>query len=105
MNRMSRAGRKAVMFGILRARFKMGKNDSVTVGYMARKMGLKSSTYLKKLADELCKENDEIQVMDFSWGRAFKYKPLVQTDFFDRVIKVNGLPVKPRDMFESGVAQ
>lgn len=97
MKRMSRAGRKTMAFEILRYRHKIGKSDSVTIGYIAKKMGIKSSTYLKKILEELLRENDQIQAVDFSWGRAFRFVPYEQTSFLDRipVIKNKGRAEQP----------
>jgi len=75
------------------------------VGDIAKKMGLKSSTYLKNICRDLCRKEFGVYMISTPKGDYFGYEPLRQTDFFDRVIKINGLPTKPRDMFESGVAR
>ncbi len=100
MNRMSRAGRKQVIIHVLQARFKTGKKDAVTVGFIARCMGLKSSTYLKNLLQELENEDDRILSYDFSWGRAYKFKPYEQTTFLERDITINGQLVAVRDFYD-----
>jgi len=89
MKRMSRAGRKDAMYGILRRHFLSGKTTGVTVGFIARKMGLKSSTYLKNLLKEMCEDYPQIQRLSAGDHSVYRFREMRQTDFFDRVITIN----------------
>jgi len=56
MERMNRAGRKIAVEVAIRKLVKRGKHDVFTKGEIARAMGLRSSTYLRDLLDEMCLE-------------------------------------------------
>jgi len=105
MTRMSRAGRKHEVHMLLMREYRKDSHAVFFVGDIARKMGLKSSTYLKNILRHLVSLELGVYMISTPQGDYFGYEPLRQTDFFDRVIKINGLPTKPRDLFESSVAQ
>ncbi len=90
MKRMSRAGRKAEMRSILYDRWASGKEDGVTVGFIARKMGGVSSSKLTQMLMEMEREDSEIQSIEFTWGRSYKYKPLEQKPLPMRDLIING---------------
>lgn len=60
MTRIDRAGRKQAILKVLVQQSKRSKNRWMTIGKIARRMGLKSSTYLKDLCWELINEVDGV---------------------------------------------
>lgn len=78
MTYVSRAGRKAMMKRHLKKHFSKGYKGGMQVGGLARKMGVKSSTELKKMLMEMVAEDDEIMYRDSENGRFWYYRPYVQ---------------------------
>jgi len=90
MERLSRAGRKAAMKRVLMQHRKRGNIGSMTVGQIARRMGGKSSSNLKKMLIEMSKEEDEIVI---DWTRdvfAVMFIPMTPTVLPQRFITING---------------
>jgi hypothetical protein len=71
------------------------------VGYIAHKMGLKSSTKIKNLCRHLVSLDIGVIQVSSKRGDAFCYKFPVQTDFLDRVILINHKPITVRDEIHS----
>lgn len=91
-NRLNRAGRKAAIYKVLRYHYVKTGSWGLTTGEIARRMGMKSSTYLKNICKEMTKEYDEITMKTRNGFDVFQYRPYVQKSLYDRlpVIKVNG---------------
>jgi len=100
MNRMSRAGRKLYIKSVLRMAWRDDKKAYFTVGQIARKMGLKSSTYLKKVLFEMSNDNPEIIHLQQGGMDMWRYQPLAQMSFFERGITINGQLVAVRDFYD-----
>ena len=93
MVRISRAGRKLVIRSILRMAWRDNPKQYFTVGQVARKMGLKSSTYLKNVLKEMSADNNEIIHLQQGGMDMWRFQPYEQTSFLDRipVIKNRGI--------------
>ena len=98
MKRISRAGRQNEIYMLLMREAKKDSRAVFFVGDVARKMRLKSSTYLKNLCRNLVKLKIGVFVIETERGDYFGYKPPVQTDFFDRVIIINNKPITVREI-------
>ncbi len=103
MIRMSRAGRKHLIREILMKEFRRDFDACFNVGAIARKMGLKSSTYLKNLCRELAKEQIGVYQINRDGVDYFGYEHLKQLDFLDRVIIINKEPVKVSEQFQRSI--
>ena len=89
--RMSRAGRKLEIKRALMRHHHRGDGKKMTAGRLARKIGMKSSTELKKMCAEMVEVDDEIMFNfgdDGVWGVMFR--PLVQLPLGDRFLTING---------------
>jgi hypothetical protein len=78
------------------------------VGDVAKKMGLKSSTYLKNLLRHLVTLEIGVYMIATPQGDYFGYEPPRQVSFFERGIKINGSKVKVADWLKpvaGGVVQ
>jgi hypothetical protein len=93
MIRMSRAGRKLWIRSVLRMAWRDYESPKryFTVGQIARKMGLKSSTYLKNVLREMSNESEEIIHIQQGGMDMWRFQPYEQTSFLDRPILINGL--------------
>jgi len=92
MNRMSRAGRKLYIRSVLRMAWRNRPAQFFSVGEIAKKMGLKSSTYLKNVLREMEKDNQEIVHSCFDGVDRWKFQPYEQMSFLASYpsIKING---------------
>lgn len=90
MIRMSRGGRKLYIKSVLRMAWRDNPKAYFTVGQIARKMGLKSSTYLKNVLREMSEDYPEIIHLEQGGMDMWRFQPYEQTSFFDRPITVNG---------------
>jgi len=88
--RMSRAGRKLFIKTVLRMAWRDNDQARLTVGQVAKKMGLKSSTYLKKCLFECVEEVEEIYHVKEHGIDKWYFKPYVQQRFETRQIIING---------------
>lgn len=88
--RMSRAGRKLFIKTVLRMAWRDDDQRKLTVGQVAKKMGLKSSTYLRKCLFECVEEVDEIYYINEDDVDRFYFKPYVQQKFERRLPVING---------------
>lgn len=88
--RLDRAGRKAAMKKVLLRQYYRDEHKPMTVGEVARRMGLRSSTYLKNLLKEMVEEDDNI--LQYGDDNVFRvmFKPYIQTPFADRFFTING---------------
>lgn len=100
MNRISRAGRKLFIRSILRMEFRKNKKAYFTVGQIARKMGLKSSTWLKNILREMANDNPEIIHMQQGGMDMWRFQELDQLSFFQRGITINGSLVVVNDYYD-----
>lgn len=91
--RQSRVGRKRFIKWVLQCYRKVDRKGYLTVGQVARKMGLKSSTYLKNVMREMSQEDDEIIHLQQGDMDMWRFQPYEQTSFLDRipVIKNRGI--------------
>jgi len=101
MARMSRAGRTHEIHMLLMREQRKDSDAVFFVGDIARKMGLKSSTYLKNILRHLVSLELGVYMISTPQGDYFGYEPPRQTDFLDRVILINKTPVKPREIIAS----
>jgi len=90
MIRMSRAGRRDTILYILRKEQYRDSHAVFFVGDIAKKMGLKSSTYLKNILRELVADETGVYMIATPQGDYFGYEPPRQVSFFERGIKING---------------
>lgn len=91
MLRMSRAGRKKLIKRALMQHLARVGDTGMTAGQLARKIGMKSSTDLKKMCKEMAEVDEEIgfkMLPDGVWRVAFF--PLKQVDFGERFFVING---------------
>ncbi len=88
--RMSRAGRKDAVETVLRMAWRDNDLARLTVGQVAKKMGLKSSTYLKKMLFELVSEVEEIYHINEHGIDRWYFKPYAQQRFDSRHLTING---------------
>jgi len=88
--RMSRAGRKLFVKTVLRMAWRDDDQQKLTVGQVAKKMGLKSSTYLKKVLFECVEEVEEIYHINEHGIDRWYFKPYVQQRFELRPPVING---------------
>lgn len=88
--RMDRAGRKRMVEKVLRMAWRKDDRDKFTVGQVAKKMGLKSSTYLKDLLFELVTEIEEIYHVKEHGIDKWYFKPYAQQIWESRHITING---------------
>ena len=68
-------------------------NDSHAVffvGDIAKKMGLKSSTYLKNILREMVTKDFGVYMIATPQGDYFGYEPMRQLEFEDRMLIING---------------
>jgi hypothetical protein len=95
MKRLSRAGRISEIKQVLYWHSKRRPKQAVTVGFIARKMGLKSSTYLKNLLKEICAGDNGYEVLSAGDHHVYRFMPYEQTSFLDRipVIKNKGIEI------------
>ncbi len=100
MKRMSRAGRKAYICNILEASYRANKKAYFTVGQIAKRMGLKSSTYLKNVLRELSDEDERIIHLQQGGMDMWRFQPYRQTSFFSRGMKINGSLVAVNDFYD-----
>lgn len=93
MNRMSRAGRIHAIHMILIHEQRKDSHAVFFVGDIAKKMGLKSSTYLKNILRHMVTLEIGVFAIETPQGTYFGYEPPHQTDFFNRipVIKRKGI--------------
>ena len=94
MNRMSRAGRERSIKHVLQSYRKKDKKGYLTVGQIARRLGLKSSTYLKNVLREMSENDSEIIHLQQGGMDMWRFQPYEQTSFLDRSILINGATVK-----------
>lgn len=90
MTKMDRAGRKNMMKIILRMAWRKDNDASLTVGQIAKKMGMKSSTELKKMLREMIEIDDEIMLDGRTQVFKVMFKPYVQQKFESRFLVING---------------
>ncbi len=100
MNRMSRAGRKLWIKSVLRMAWRDNPKEYFTVGQIARKMGLKSSTYLKNVLREMSQDNPEIIHLQQGGMDMWRFQPLEQKSFWERGITINGQLVAVSDFYD-----
>lgn len=100
MIRMSRAGRKLGIRSVLRMAWRDNPKAYFTVGQIARKMGLKSSTYLKNVLREMAEENPEIIHLQQGGMDMWRFQPLQQLEFWQRGITINGALVAVSDYYD-----
>lgn len=100
MAHVSRAGRKAQIFKMLSAFPRRNYVKRWSVGDVAKRLGLKSSTHLKNILREMCNEYDEISIEETESGDYFHFTPYRQADFFDRMVTINGQPISIRDQVD-----
>jgi len=98
--RMSRAGRIHEVHMLLMREQRKDSNAVFFVGDVARKMGLKSSTYLKNILRHLVTLEIGVYMIATPQGDYFGYEPPRQLSFFDRGIKINGQLVAVNDYFD-----
>jgi len=102
MKRYSRAGRKLFIRSLLRIEWRKNKKAYFTVGQIARKMGMKSSTHLKNILKEMSYESEEIIHLQQGGMDMWRFQPYEQTSFLDRipVIKSKGIeyPVEAKSI-------
>ena len=93
MTRMSRAGRIHTIHMILIKEQRKDSHAVFFVGDIAKKMGMKSSTYLKNILRHMVSLEIGVYQIDTPQGTYFGYEPPRQVDFFDRipVIKNRGI--------------
>jgi hypothetical protein len=70
------------------------------VGDIAKKMGLKSSTYLKNICKHLVSLEIGVYMISTERGDYFGYEPPRQMEFFDRSIKINGQSIACSTYYE-----
>ncbi len=92
--RMSRVGRKLYIKTVLRMAWRDDDLAKLTVGQVAKKMGLKSSTYLKKCLFECVEEVEEIYHVNEHGIDKWYFKPYVQQRLEKRHVVINGERVK-----------
>lgn len=90
MKRMSRAGRCEAMKQVLKKQWRKNPRTKLTIGQIANRMGLKSSTKLKNWLCEYAFFDDEIIVNREPNVVKFYFRPYVQTAFDQREISING---------------
>jgi len=105
MERMSRAGRKQEVLKVLNLAWRKDSHAVLFVGDVAKKMGLKSSTYLKNILRELVNDHEGVYMITTQQGDYFGYEPPRQVDFFDRVILINKQPTKVASWIQEHVVQ
>jgi len=88
--RMSRAGRCKAMKSVLMKEWRRDPNKRFTIGRIANKMGLKSSTKLKAWLVSYASFDEEIEVTGDDTITRFKFTPYVQKSFERREITING---------------
>jgi len=98
--RMSRAGRKLFIKTVLRMAWRENPKQYFTVGQVAKRMGLKSSTYLKNVLREYSAENTEIVHLQQGGMDMWRYQPYEQMSFFERGITINGQLVAVNDFYD-----
>lgn len=105
MIRLSRAGRKIFIRSILRVAWRDNPKQYFTVGQVARKMGLKSSTYLKNVLKEIAYESEEIIYMQQGGIDMWKFQPYKKTSFFDRIPVINKKGIVQQSAHKSTLGQ
>src|SRR6476659_1122283 len=90
MNRMSRVGRRNTILYILRKEHFRDSHAVFFVGDIAKKMGLRSSTYLKNILRELVVDDVGVYMIATPQGDYFGYEPPRQLEFEDRMLIING---------------
>jgi len=100
MTRMSRVGRMSAVNMLLMREYKRDSHAVFFVGDVARKMGLKSSTYLKNILRDLAAQRMGVYMIATPQGDYFGYEPPRQISFFEREIKINGQSVSTSDYFD-----
>lgn len=87
---MSRAGRYVQIKSVLFNHYRKKKGQGVTVGFIARKLGMKSSTHLRKMIEEVCSQDDQYQILSAGDHHLYRFVPYVQSSFLDRPLLING---------------
>lgn len=90
MLKISRAGRKAMLVKALRRQYYQKKSRWMTVGEVAHRIGMKSSTNIKEMLWELVNEVDEIMYSQDDDATRFGYCPKTQSPLPERFITING---------------
>lgn len=103
MERLSRAGRRKVMHAVLRNAWRKDKSLRLTVGDVAKRMGMKSSSKLKKLLIEMSDEGMEICQVNINGVDRFYFKPYEQMSLLDRPITINGVTKTWREDYPAWV--
>jgi len=103
MTRMSRVGRQHEIHMLLMRAYHKDSYAVFYVGDIARRMGLKSSTYLKNICRHLVSLKLGVYIIQTERGDLFGYEPPHQSDFFDRVITINHEPVKVSEAFQKSI--
>lgn len=87
---MDRAGRKRMIKIVLRMAWRKDADKFFTVGQVAHKMGMKSSTELKKMMKEMARDDEEIIINPRGTVFKVQFKPYVQQSFEKRFLTING---------------
>lgn len=90
MIRMSRAGRKQQIVKVLYQQYKRDASVMLTVGHIARRIGMRSSTELKKMVRELYHEHQNILSDVSETATRYCWRPMVQVELPERYITING---------------
>lgn len=90
MIKMSRAGRKAYISKVLYQQFKRNGDVMLRVQDIAHRMGMKSSTELKKMCRELIYEDDNIVWTVVNGEVRYAWRPTKQLALPERYIIING---------------
>jgi len=101
MARMSRAGRIHEIHMLLMREQRKDSHAVFFVGDVAKKMGLKSSTYLKNLLRHLVSLDIGVYMIATPQGDYFGYEPPRQVSFFERGIKINGQLVAVNNYYDA----
>jgi len=104
MKRMSRAGRMEQCKQVLRWAWRDNDQARLTVGQVAKKMGLKSSTYLKKVLFDCAETTESIYHVNEHGIDKWYFKPYVQQRFEKRHVVINGERVKVASWIRDFVA-
>lgn len=88
--RMDRAGRQRMIKIVLRMAWRKDAALRLTVGDVAKRMGLKSSTYLKNMLRDMSRFDDEICSVEKNGCTRWYFRPYVQQAFDQREIMIHG---------------
>ncbi len=88
--------KKAILKALMRVYYQRG-NVGLTCGELARKMGLKSSTYLKHVCAEMEIESEQVEVFQNAGIWRVRWYPFEQTPLPERFITINGKSCRVAD--------